>query len=72
LTVDLGALAGPCGTQFISAFKCVFDAKGDPLALNCAENFQAMQRCFVVAQEEAAKKAADKSDSAWYESNFVK
>ncbi len=66
-------MAGPCGAQFVSAFKCVFDANGDARALNCAENFQAMQRCFVVAQEEAAKKeAAEKGDREWFASNFAK
>lgn len=39
-------MAGPCGPQFIDAFRCFLDSKEEEKGSNCVESFQAMQQCF--------------------------
>ncbi len=39
-------VAGPCGPQFIDAFRCFLDSKEEEKGSNCIESFQTMQLCF--------------------------
>ncbi len=39
-------MAGPCGPQFIDAFRCFLDSKEEEKGSDCIESFQAMQLCF--------------------------
>ena len=38
--------AGPCGPQFIDAFRCFLDSKEEDKGSDCIESFQTMQACF--------------------------
>ena len=39
-------MAGPCGPQFIDAFRCFLDSKEEDKGSDCVESFQTMQQCF--------------------------
>ncbi len=37
---------GPCGPQFIVAYRCFLDSKEKEQGSDCVESFQSMQACF--------------------------
>ncbi len=81
-------MAGPCGPQFVDAFRCFLDSKEEDKGSDCIESFQTMQACFrehpeqykdflsdgdkEAESEQAKSEAETKTDSDWYFYNFAK
>mmetsp|Transcript_23902 Transcript_23902/g.60450 ORF Transcript_23902/g.60450 Transcript_23902/m.60450 type:complete len:86 (-) Transcript_23902:687-944(-) len=43
---------GPCGGEFVDAYRCFLDSKEEEKGSDCIELFKAMQTCFFEHPEE--------------------
>ncbi|KAJ1481166.1 hypothetical protein T484DRAFT_1954958 [Baffinella frigidus] len=46
---------GPCGADFVVAYRCFLDSKEDEKGADCIESFRTMQTCFATHPEHYAE-----------------